>query len=127
MGVFGPHPLLARLDARVARADLTELATQVAYLSKWFGQLASSVPPPGDLTSPEEADAAWRLVSGSRFFHVGWRDNDLAALRDRLGGYRSVPDLAADADRAAKEIEALAERARHFSQALLDRRAELAA
>ncbi len=127
VAALGAQPGLTHLDGVLARTDLEELREQVGYLTHWFGQVTSSVPSPSEIISAEEADAAWKLVSSSRFFTVGWRDNDLAALRERLGSYRSSSELGALASEALRQLEDLAERARLFGQALLERRAELAA
>jgi MoxR-like ATPase len=124
---LGNLPFLAKVDAHLAQVDLNELREQVAFLNRWFDQIVASVPTPRDIASADEADGAWRLVNSSRFYTVGSRDNDFGALRERLASYRSFPELASTAEAAAKEVDGLAERARGFAQALLERRAELAA
>lgn len=127
IAVLGQQTTLLRIDALLARADLAELGEQVAYLHRWFDQVVASVPAPSELASAEEAEAAWNAVNGSRFFAVGWRDNDLAALRDRLASYQAFPAIAAEAEKATRAVEGLAARATQFGQTLLERRAELAA
>ncbi|MGC4113570.1 MAG: AAA family ATPase [Myxococcales bacterium] len=120
-------PLVASLDARLAHLDVYELSLQVNFLARWLDDVMAAVPEPSEIASREEADAVWAHVSATRFFVVGWRDRDLAALQRRLASLSAVKEVEGDAKTALASLEAVAATADRFGRALLERRAELAA
>ncbi|HEY3445031.1 MAG TPA: AAA family ATPase [Myxococcales bacterium] len=127
LAVLQHSPLVASLDERLAHLDVYELSLQVNFLARWLDDVMAAVPEPSEIASREEADAVWAHVSATRFFVVGWRDRDLAALQRRLASLTSVKGVEADARTALASLEAVAATADRFGRALLERRAELAA
>lgn len=120
------NPLVVKLDARLAALDLHELSLQVNYLARWLDDVMAGVPEPGEISSLDQAEAVWAHVNATRFFAVGWRDRDLASLRERLGRLQARADVASESARTLASLDAVAATADRFGRALLERRAELA-
>lgn len=115
--------LLRRLDV----LDVAELGEQVDYLLEWFGQVARGVPAPADLITLAQADAAWNLVSASRFYGVTWKGKELATLQERLRIALTLPHVAEQGQLVAASLDVLSRNSERFGRGLLEQRARLGA
>lgn len=119
-------PAAKAVRTRLELADLEEVQQQVSYLEEWFGQVASSIPAPGELASLPQAESAWAVVSASRFYRQAWRDQELVTLRERIRELTQLDSVGPPATALGERLENLLRQSEHFGRALLDRRAALA-